>query len=544
MSKTIKREYCSYCHSKDNVCYFYNENNKLISKCMTPDCEYNKGNQYFNNKPIVEYAEFNKKPIIEYGEFNTIIASIEARYISARVCNNYEYYQGELNNKQFHIENYYDAKTSSTKIAQKLRWLPKEFEWRGDSKRAGFFGQQCINKNNKLLFITEGAIDCLSIVECSEDKKINVVSLKNGAGVKTTAQELLNASEFLNVFDKIILCFDKDSAGETAFSECSKLLPPKKLGHVDYFYKDANEYLQLKQKELLYTDVMNWKQYKPKTISIPSMDELRTPDKTGITTPFAMLNDSIRGIKEQRLYMVLGGSGIGKSSFTRELVFGLLNLKDPMKVGAVYLEEPIKTTGNAFIALAHNKPLYKLEENPEIVSYDAFKETYEKYIGSGLLSFVDASFMALDSKELIYNLQYLIDVNKCNCIVLDHLTMLTYDATVENNERKDIDMLMKALRELVHRTKISIIVVAHLKRPTTGKSWAEGREVQLGDGRGSAAIEQLSDVVIGLERNMLKDIEKSILKVKILKNRITGYTGYVDTLCYIENTGRLISIDK
>ncbi len=152
--------------------------------------------------------------------------------------------------------------------------------------------------------------------------------------------------------------------------------------------------------------------------------------------------------------------------------------------------------------------------------------------------------MKLEGSELKYTLEYLIQGLGCNLIILDHMTMITYDMGGENSERKDIDMLMKSLRESVHKTGASVVVVCHLKRPHFGKSWAEGREVNMTDARGSAAIEQLSDVMIALERNMIDDVSKNKTKVKVLKNRITGQTGYVDELHYVESTGRLMTLDS
>ncbi len=64
------------------------------------------------------------------------------------------------------------------------------------------------------------------------------------------------------------------------------------------------------------------------------------------------------------------------------------------------------------------------------------------------------------------------------------------------------------------------------------------------DLRGSAAFEQLCDIAIGLERNMLDDTEKCKTKTKVLANRITGKTGYTDTLYHDERTGRLITVSQ
>ena len=53
---------------------------------------------------------------------------------------------------------------------------------------------------------------------------------------------------------------------------------------------------------------------------------------------------------------------------------------------------------------------------------------------------------------------------------------------------------------LVQETGITLFMVSHLKRPD-GKGHEEGAASSLSQLRGSASIAQLSDMVIGLERN-------------------------------------------
>ena len=52
----------------------------------------------------------------------------------------------------------------------------------------------------------------------------------------------------------------------------------------------------------------------------------------------------------------------------------------------------------------------------------------------------------------------------------------------------------------------------------------------LGQLRGSAAIAQLSDSVIGLERNQQADTDNNVTTVRVLKNRYSGETGTAGTL--------------
>jgi twinkle protein len=84
----------------------------------------------------------------------------------------------------------------------------------------------------------------------------------------------------------------------------------------------------------------------------------------------------------------------------------------------------------------------------------------------------------------------------------------------------------------VERTGISLFLISHLRRTTTDKNHEEGGRVTLGQLRGSAAIAQLSDSVIALERDQQSDNKDSTTTVRVLKNRHSGETGIACSLTY------------
>ena len=95
-----------------------------------------------------------------------------------------------------------------------------------------------------------------------------------------------------------------------------------------------------------------------------------------------------------------------------------------------------------------------------------------------------------------------------------------------------IDTTMTRLRSLVERTGIALFLVSHLKRTSSDQNHEEGARVTLGQLRGSAAIAQLSDAVIGLERDQQGGSKHSDTTVRILKNRYSGETGVACRLNY------------
>ena len=122
-------------------------------------------------------------------------------------------------------------------------------------------------------------------------------------------------------------------------------------------------------------------------------------------------------------------------------------------------------------------------------------------------------------------------------VVLDHLSIVV-SGMGDGDERRMIDNTMTKLRALVEETKIGVILVSHLKRPE-GKGHEEGAATSLAQLRGSAAIAQLSDMCIGLERNQQDKENKNRTALRVLKNRFSGETGLACSLLYNKETGRI-----
>ena len=88
--------------------------------------------------------------------------------------------------------------------------------------------------------------------------------------------------------------------------------------------------------------------------------------------------------------------------------------------------------------------------------------------------------------------------------------------------RKTIDKTMTRLRSLVERTGIALFLVSHLRRSHTDQGHEEGARVTLGQLRGSAAIAQLSDACIALERINRTDLNTLIQLLESSRIAILG----------------------
>tara|TARA_B100000315_G_C14570731_1_gene585332 strand:- start:2250 stop:2630 length:381 start_codon:yes stop_codon:yes gene_type:complete len=111
------------------------------------------------------------------------------------------------------------------------------------------------------------------------------------------------------------------------------------------------------------------------------------------------------------------------------------------------------------------------------------------------------------------------------------------------DERKQLDFITDQLKKITVELDVLLIVVAHTRRQT-GKPHEEGRQVSLADIRGTAGIGQLSNLVIGCERDGQHEdiVERNTTTVRVLKNRFCGLTGPACRLFYNEDTGRLTEV--
>ena len=114
-----------------------------------------------------------------------------------------------------------------------------------------------------------------------------------------------------------------------------------------------------------------------------------------------------------------------------------------------------------------------------------------------------------------------------------------------SDERRALDEIMTKMRTVVQELDIALLIVSHLRRPmSTGHE--EGAVTSLSQLRGSASIGQLSDIVIGLERNGQHEdeLERHTTTVRVIKNRFSGLTGPACRVYYSRESGRLTEVHE
>lgn len=460
-----------------------------------------------------------------------VLSPLPKRLLTKATCQHYDYYTTTVHGKPAQVACYYDD--NNNLIGQKIRFADKTFEARGKFSER-FYGQHLFQGGGKKLCITEGEIDCLTVAQV-QGNKYPVVSIPTGV---TSAAKVFKANfKWLESFEEVIVFFDMDDAGRQGIQSISGILSPNKLKIAWLPLKDPNECLQQGKADAIIKGIWEAKKYQPANIVVGTdlWDVLsKHEDITSYPLPWGSidLQKMTDGLRKGELVTITAGTGIGKTTFVRQLAHHL-GTKLFCKVGMLMLEENVKRTANGLIGLQLGKPARNL----------AVDNKYREAFDSIMANFVFYEhFGSLEADDLLNAIRYMVTGEQVDFVVLDHISIAISGLDI-NDERKAIDVIMTKLRSLCEETGVGMLVVSHLRR-TDGTPAEEGGALSLSSLRGSQAISQLSDSVWGLERNQQDEGDKkNLIKIRVLKNRYTGETGIAGYLRYDKTTDRLEAVD-
>lgn len=455
-------------------------------------------------------------------------APLTKRSISEETCQKWRYLVGEFKDSPCQIANYCDD--NGRVVAQKVRLPDKTFVWTGNPHDARLYGQHLWRDGGKMLVITEGEIDALSVSQL-QGNKWPVVSIPNGA--QGAARDLGKQIEWLEKFETVVFMFDNDEPGRAAALECAPLLTPGKAKIATLPLKDANDMLVADRGKEVIDAIWGAKVFRPD--GIIGMDDVIAdalkPVQWGVPWPWKGLTDLTYGIRTKELYALGAGVGSGKTDvFTQIISHFVATLKEPC--GVIYLEQNPVETAKRIAGKVAQKPFHVPDAGWTGQELSAALHSlkgrvhFYNHFGSSDWSVI---------KGLIRYMALGLGVKR---IFLDHLTALTAHA---EDERRALDSLMAELAGLCQNLDISIFFISHLATPE-GKPHEEGGRVMAKHFRGSRAIMQWANFMFGLERDQQAEdeTERKTTICRVLKDRNTGRgSGKTIALLYDEATGML-----
>ena len=471
-------------------------------------------------------------------------ASIKERRISSKITSKFgvTVSYDKTGKIDKHYYPYYDSNESNRLLGYKERTVAtKDFQIIGTNKGSGLFGQNANRSGGKYLTICEGEIDALSISEMF-DGKWQVVSLKNGAS--SASRDIKENLEYIESFDNVVLCFDQDQAGFDAVKSCQDIISVGKLKVCKLPMKDASDMLVNGKVKEFTNAWWSSEPYSPAGV-VRGKDTweflMEEEDSLTVDYPWKGLNKLTYGFREKELVTITSGSGMGKTSIVKELEAYLLNTTDD-SVAIIHLEESVARSVKGLMSIEANAPIHIPQYEREL-SQEEKKALWQKAVGDKNV-YIHNHWGSIEEDSLLNVIRNYAKGYDCKWIILDHLSIVVSEQDGSLDERKAIDAIMTKLRKIVQETGIGLFLISHLRRPQ-GRAHEEGGQVSLSELRGSAAIAQLSDIVIGLERNQQDDdpIIRNQTTLRVIKNRFSGLTGPACKLQYDSDTGRLTEVD-
>ena len=460
------------------------------------------------------------------GRSDAFVAGFPARRLTTATMRMYEVEQtleGEV------LFPYHDK--AGEVVAYKVRGAEKTFKVEGDWKVATLFGQDKFHKDGKVVTLTEGEFDALAVYQMTG---IPAVSIRTGA--QGALSDCKAAFEWIDSFDKVVICFDNDDAGKDATKKVAELFGSKAcmFRHIAD-YKDACDWLHHRSEAQFNNAWVNADAYRPEGIvTVTDIKErLLAPPVAGVPWCFDTLTELTYGRRKGELYAFGAGVGVGKTDvFTQQIAYDIDKLG--LRVGVIYLEQNVVETSQRVMGKL-DKKLYHVPDT------DWTREEYEDSVDR--LEARDKLYMmehfgAMGWRSIKNIIKFFNKAYDIDHIYLDHLTALSAN---EQDERRALDGIMADMASLAQELGIIIHFISHLTTPE-GKAHEEGGRVMEKHFTGSRAIARWSHYMFGLERNKqhTDPVKRQVTTFRVLKDRFTGRaTGIKFGLQYNQKNGIL-----
>lgn len=510
------------------------------------------------------YAEYPERkseaPVV--GLMPGDLVSLSERGILIEVCEKYNVRTAEFTGKlaghdlikeQVVIFPFYE---NGRVVKQKVRskTIKKVMSQLGQTDNMKLFGQNCFKPNKSIsVIVTEGEYDAMCMYQMCG---LPVVSISRGA--QGASKELVENLEWLSGFKEVLLCFDMDSAGREAVSNCIPIFEPGTVRSISLPLKDANEVLLAGRQEDIKKCIWNAEVIKPKTIIFPNdiREEVLIKPKYGTPWPWEFMTKVTYGNRLGEVYMLAGDTSVGKTQIIYQIISQHIN--NGCKVGLIDLERQNVQTLQRVISGMINKRIY-LPDCPDFNKQE-ISEQLDKLQDSLALYRPESGKLSVES--ILINIRYLCKAYKINFFVLDNLTAL---ATNSMQGLKDYEVASQTVGQLVQIARelnVTLFIVNHLvKDPINlsaditmpegfdynaskeGLTWETGRMPGVGHIYGGGKVAKLPDYLMVVARNRMstdKDIQRTIV-VKFLKTRMeSSHEGEEFKLTYDPSSGQLV----
>ncbi len=414
--------------------------------------------------------------------------------------------------------------------AEKVRQDGKSFHSTGGSLT--LYNVDCLDQEGPVV-ITEGEIDCISVIQAGFGKAVSVPNgwLKDAA----KSDALIEHIDALKAAEYVIVAGDNDAAGSSLPKYVSNLLTGQDVRFVTWpkGCKDANDVLMKFGVEALYNSLCSAIQIDPEGGYITSMSDLPPLSARRVLRANIPFVDERVAWELGAMSVVTGYPGCGKSTLTTWLAY-LIAKNENIKVGMFSFETHPYRTRDHLCRIITRKGWDETTDQGR-------RTTIED--GDKHFRFVHRTFETNKGHNLgwlLENIEVLATRDGCKVIIVDPWNELEHMPEPGESLTNYINFALQQIRGIAEKLEVHIVVVAHPKKPNgdnlkipggydIADSAAFYNKPSLGISIGSVMegdVEQLSLSTWKVRDTQLYNIEKGSTQIEFHKSLMTyGKTG-------------------
>lgn len=409
----------------------------------------------------------------------------------------------------------------------KIRPLASKKMWSvGYNKGAQLFGwKQALRAGDKTLYITEGEYDAISLYQVLKDANAGtqyadleyaVVSLPHGAAA--AKRDILAQQKDIRAhFDKVVLVFDMDKAGEEAAQDVARVFPEVEVASLPC--KDANECLMQGASRALKSAVV-FKATKPKNSRVVYGSQLRElarkEPEFGLSWPWEGLTEATRGIRRGETIYIGAGVKMGKSEVVNAIAAHIIKEHD----SPVYMIKPEEALPKSYKMIL-GKVAGRIFHDPNIPFDTEAFDRADALVGDKAI-FQDI-YQFGRWEDLKDDIIYTVTNDGVRDVIIDPITCFTntMSASAANEE---LTRIAAELSALAKDHDFTAYIFCHLKAPE-GIPHERGGHVFSTQFAGSRAMMRSCNYMIGIEGNKDPELsieERNVRTLRILEDREFG----------------------
>ncbi len=398
------------------------------------------------------------------------------------------------------------------------------------------------------LLLTEGEIDCISLIECGFPA-YQCLSVPNGASGAESDRGIPYVDEALaaglNKAKKVIWCGDSDEVGLALRAQMAQQFGIAKFYYVDWpdGIKDANDLLKAQGPDALRNHILAESRPWP-TTGIYKLSELPEPPKLTLWEPSIECLQGKVFLAPQTVSLFIGQPGHGKSTFAGQLWFEIIQKYGLVGCFASFETRPKPHMRRQIRSLFNRAAEYMLTQQ-EITAADQF---------------IDDHYLFVNHPEQRPTLDWFLDMAEiavvrhgARILQIDPWNRLEASRAKDETETEHIGRCLRALSVFAHDMNCHVQIICH---PAKMESQRRGRAPELEDAAGSKHWENMIDQGFVIHRPRLFDeygtrLTKAMFIVRKCRFEELGYpmAANIDydlvTKTYISDpTGARESIDS